>query len=118
MSNESFLYLDIGRKQLIVRVDPRMRIVAGGLTPAAEFDPDTILVVSAPNRTFVPVVQHVAGLITGERARNSHAATPAIEYDIPAIAGVQNTLDILPVVQDLALDATRGMIYEGRAAVT
>jgi pyruvate kinase len=104
----------IGRRS----VTGRVRIIAGGLGAHAEFEPDTILVAPAADRTFVPVVQHVAGLVAKEAGLNSHAAILAIEYDIPTVVGVQNALDVLHDGQEVTLDAVRGVIYEGRVAAT
>jgi pyruvate kinase len=104
----------IGQDSVIGRV----QVVAGSLDPAAEFEPGTILVAPATDRTFVPVIQNIAGLIIEEAGLNSHAAVLAVEYGIPTVVDVANAREVLLDGQEVTLDARHGVIYEGRVTAT
>jgi len=99
-------------------VTGRVRTVSGNLNQNVEFELDTILVAQATDRSFIPVLSNIAGLIVEEAGLNSHAAMLANEYGIPTIVGVTGARDLLHDGQEITLDAEQGLIYEGRLATT
>jgi pyruvate kinase len=102
----------IGRQS----VTGRVRLVTGNLDREAVFEPGTILVAFDTDRTFIPILQNIAGLVVEEPGLNSHAAVLASEYGIPTLVGVADARELLHDGQEITLDTQQGLIYEGRVA--
>jgi pyruvate kinase len=102
----------IGRRS----VTGRVHLVTGSIKQKIDFEPDTILVAPGTDRTFVPYIQHITGLVVEEAGLNSHAAMLAIEHGIPTIVSVAGARELLEEGQEVTLDTQRGLIYEGRVA--
>lgn len=66
------------------------------------------------NRSLVPLVRRATALIAQEGGPESHTQTPAMEFGIPAIVGVQDTLQKLADGMEITLDGRRGLILAGR----
>lgn len=93
-----------------------VRTVGGNLGAETTFEPGTILVAPATDRTFIPLLRNITGLIVEEGGLNSHAAVLAAEHGLPTIVGVAAAREFLHDGQEVTLDAQRGLVYEGRVA--
>jgi len=103
----------IGRKSAFGKV-----VVAHDAGEANEkVKPGSILVTIGSDREMVPAIEKCAALITQEGGLTSHAAVVGLNLGIPVIIGIENALDILKDGQEVTVDASRGIIYNGHASV-
>ncbi|MGJ7912808.1 pyruvate kinase [Neobacillus sp. LXY-1] len=103
----------IGRKSAFGKV-----VIAHNAAEANEnVKPGSILVTIGSDREMVPAIEQCAALITEEGGLTSHAAVVGLNLGIPVIVGVENALSILKSGQEVTVDATRGIIYNGHASV-
>jgi pyruvate kinase len=79
--------------------------------------PGSILVTIGSDRDMIPAIEKCAALITEEGGLTSHAAVVGLNLSIPVIVGVENALQIFKEGQEVTVDATRGIIYNGHASV-
>ncbi|MFD1779705.1 pyruvate kinase [Fredinandcohnia salidurans] len=103
----------IGRKSAFGKV-----VVANTTEEAeAKMYDGAILVTTATDRDMVKYVEQASALITEEGGLTSHAAVVGLSIGIPVIVGVENATTILKDGQDITVDSSRGVIYEGHANV-
>lgn len=76
-----------------------------------------ILVASMTTPDFVPAMKRAAGIVTDEGGRLCHAAIVSRELGVPCVVGSENATTTLKVGQDVTVDGSRGVVYEGRADV-
>ncbi|WP_453994483.1 pyruvate kinase [Bacillus nitroreducens] len=76
-----------------------------------------ILVTPATDRDMVKYVEQASALITEEGGLTSHAAVVGLSLGIPVIVGVEKATTLLTDGQDITVDSSRGVIYEGHANV-
>nr|WP_309099689.1 pyruvate kinase [Fredinandcohnia onubensis] len=103
----------IGRKSAFGKV-----VVANTTEEAeAKMYDGAILVTTATDRDMVKYVEQASALITEEGGLTSHAAVVGLSIGIPVIVGVENATTLLKDGQDITVDSSRGVIYEGHANV-
>ncbi|MGN7297601.1 pyruvate kinase [Ferdinandcohnia sp. SAFN-114] len=103
----------IGRKSAFGKV-----VVANTPEEAeAKMYDGAVLVTTATDRDLVKYVEQASALITEEGGLTSHAAVVGLSIGIPVIVGVENATTLLKDGQDITVDSSRGVIYEGHANV-
>ncbi|MEW9051721.1 MAG: pyruvate kinase [Neobacillus sp.] len=103
----------IGRKSAFGRV-----VTAQSAQEALDkVKPGSILVTLGTDRDMVPAIEKCAALITQEGGLTSHAAVVGLNLGIPVIVGVENVLEVFRDGQEITVDASRGVIYNGHASV-
>jgi pyruvate kinase len=94
------------------RVIGRVRRLTPPFDPSLRVDPDEIAVIPYTDRTCVPILRRVAGLVTGESSQDTHGRQLAVEMGLPAVIGIHESIDVLPDGLQVVLDAKRGVVYE------
>lgn len=89
----------------------RVRRLEGPLSEDVLVYQDEIVVTTKTDRTFVPCLEHAAGLITADGGLNSHGYVLAVEQNLPAIVGADH-IDALQEGQWIVLDASNGVALE------
>ncbi|WP_409251609.1 pyruvate kinase [Bacillus sp. SCS-153A] len=103
----------IGRKTAFGRA-----VIAKNAAEANEkVKPGSVLVTVGTDKEMVPALEKCSALITEEGGLTSHAAVVGINIGIPVIVGVENAMAILKDGQDITVDSSRGVIYDGHASV-
>jgi pyruvate kinase len=103
----------IGRRSAFGKV-----VVANNAKEALEkVKQGSILVTIGSDRDMVPAIEKCAALITQEGGLTSHAAVVGLNLGIPVIVGVDNAFELFKDGQEITVDATRGVIYNGHASV-
>ncbi|MDP4085993.1 MAG: pyruvate kinase [Bacillota bacterium] len=77
----------------------------------------SIIVTLGSDREMVPAIEKCGALITQEGGLTSHAAVVGLNLGIPVIVGVENIMNLFKEGQEITVDATRGVIYNGHASV-
>ncbi|MHC1601174.1 MAG: phosphoenolpyruvate synthase, partial [Candidatus Nezhaarchaeales archaeon] len=73
-----------------------------------------ILVTSMTNPDWVPYMRLAGAIVTDEGGITCHAAIVSRELGIPAIVGTGNATKVLETGKEYTVDATTGVVYEGR----
>ncbi len=81
---------------------------------AKDFQKGDILVTRMTDPDWVPVMKIASGIVTDEGGITSHAAIVSRELGIPAIVGTKEGTKIIKDGEEITVDATRGVVYEGR----
>ncbi|HBW34909.1 pyruvate kinase [Desulfosporosinus sp. BICA1-9] len=81
------------------------------------FNNGDILVARATDASFVPLIAQAGALVVEEPGLTSHAAVVALEYGIPTIIGLPDTLSKILEGQTITVDALTGVIYEGTVSI-
>lgn len=103
----------IGRKSAFGKV-----VIAHDAKEAIEkVKPGSILITIGSDRDMMPAIEKCAALITQEGGLTSHAAVVGLNLGIPVIVGVENVIELFRDGQEITVDATRGVIYNGHASV-
>ncbi|WP_160723977.1 pyruvate kinase [Bacillus sp. USDA818B3_A] len=103
----------IGRRSAFGKV-----VVAHDAKEALEkVKPGSILVTIGTDRDMIPAIEKCAALITQEGGLTSHAAVVGLNLSIPVIVGVDRALELFRDGQEVTVDATRGIVYNGHASV-
>ncbi|MFS8651212.1 MAG: pyruvate kinase [Caldibacillus sp.] len=103
----------IGRKTTFGKV-----VVANNAKEAEEkVTAGSILVTRATDSDMVKAIEKCNAIIAVEGGLTSHAAVVGLNLGIPVIVGVENALEVLKDGQEITVDASSGMIYEGHASV-
>ncbi len=76
-----------------------------------------IMVCRMTDRTMIPVMEKLAGMIILEGGFTSHAAISALNMKLPSVVGVGEAFDILEDGQLVTLDAAKGIVYDGKTRV-
>ncbi|MGO0123044.1 phosphoenolpyruvate synthase [Desulfothermobacter acidiphilus] len=98
-------------------------IAAGTVVLVKNFDDITrvkegsVLVTTMTNPDMVPAMKRAAAIVTDEGGRTCHAAIVSRELGIPCIVGSQNATAVLSEGMEVTVDATRGVVYEGKVAL-
>lgn len=74
-----------------------------------------ILVTVMTNPDMVPAMRKAKAVVTDDGGRTCHAAIVSRELGIPCIVGANNATEILQEDEQVTVDATRGVVYEGWA---
>jgi pyruvate,water dikinase len=73
-----------------------------------------VLVTGMTNPDMVPAMRRATAVVTNEGGRTCHAAIVSRELGIPCIVGAGDATDFLEDDMDVTVDATRGVVYQGR----
>lgn len=73
-----------------------------------------ILVTKMTDPDWVPYMKIAAAIITDEGGMTAHAAIVSRELGIPCIVGSKNATKVLKTGVEVTVDATHGIVYEGR----
>ncbi len=73
-----------------------------------------ILVTIMTNPDMVPAMRRASAVVTDEGGRTCHAAIVSRELGIPCIVGAKEASQILTDGMEITVDATRGVVYEGK----
>jgi pyruvate,water dikinase len=84
------------------------------LKDAKNFQQGEILVTKMTDPDWVPIMKIASAIVTDEGGRTSHAAIVSRELGIPAVVGTGNATKVIQDGQEITVDATRGIIYEGK----
>jgi pyruvate kinase len=83
----------------------------------AKMQPGAILVTVGSDKEMMPAIEKCSALITEEGGLTSHAAIVGISLGIPVIVGVDGATSLLKDGQELTVDSSHGVIYNGHASV-
>ena len=87
------------------------------LKDAKNFQQGDILVTRMTDPDWVPIMKIASAIVTDEGGRTSHAAIVSRELGIPAVVGTGNATKVIKDGQEITVDGTRGIIYEGKVVV-
>ena len=73
-----------------------------------------VLVTVMTNPDMVPAMRRASAVVTDEGGRTCHAAIVSRELGIPCIVGAKNASQILEEDMEITVDATRGVVYDGK----
>lgn len=76
-----------------------------------------IMVCRMTDRTMIPVMEKLLGMIVLDGGFTSHAAISAINMKIPSVVGVPDAFDVLEDGQVVTLDSAKGIVYNGKTRV-
>src|SRR6478752_31603 len=103
----------IGRKSAFGKV-----VIAKTAEEAnAKMTEGAILVTNSTDRDMISAIEKAGALITEEGGLTSHAAVVGLNLSIPVIVGVENATSVFSEDQDITVDASRGVVYNGHASV-
>lgn len=74
----------------------------------------TVLVTVMTNPDMVPAMKRAAAIVTDEGGRTCHAAIVSRELGVPCIVGTKNATVVLAEGMEVTVDASRGVVYQGR----
>lgn len=77
----------------------------------------SVLVTIASDKDMMPAIEKCSALITEEGGLTSHAAVIGINLGIPVIVGADGATSTLTDGQNITVDASRGIIYNGHTSV-
>jgi pyruvate kinase len=83
----------------------------------SSFEDGDILVAKFTDKEYIPLIAQASALIIEEGGLTSHAALAALNYGIPAVVGIQDTMDKFTDGQLLTVDALGGVIYDGTVTI-
>lgn len=92
-------------------------VVIRGTDDLAKVREGDILIAQGTDRDFVPAMEKAAAVITVEGGLTSHAAVVGISLGKPTLVGAEGVLDKVGDDQIVTLDASHGLLYQGRAQV-
>ncbi len=72
-----------------------------------------ILVTDMTTPDFVPAMKKAAAIITNTGGMTSHAAIVSRELGVPCIVGTQKATSLLSDEQEITVDGTHGLVYDG-----
>jgi len=72
-----------------------------------------VLVTTMTNPDMVPAMKRAVAIVTDEGGMTCHAAIVSRELGIPSIVGTGKGTSILKEGQDITVDGSRGVVYEG-----
>lgn len=120
-----------GEKEVGVKKDEDLKVLVKGLGASpgissgkvkrindineiARVNDGDVLVTVMTNPDMVPAMKKAAAVVTDEGGRTCHAAIVSRELGIPCIVGTKNGSKILKEGDIITVDATRGVVYEGK----
>lgn len=74
----------------------------------------SILVAQQTSPRYVPVIGRVQAIVTDVGSVTGHMASVAREFRIPTLVGTGSGTTVIPHGKEITVDATNGVIYEGR----
>jgi pyruvate,water dikinase len=76
----------------------------------------SILVAPQTSPRYVPIIGRVQAIITDVGSVTGHMASVAREFQIPTLVGTENGTRLIPHGQEITVDATHGVVYQGRVS--
>jgi pyruvate, water dikinase len=76
-----------------------------------------ILVTKMTTPDMVPAMQKAVAIVTNEGGMTCHAAIVSREMGTPCIVGTEHATEILKGGQIITVDASRGIVYEGKVEI-
>ncbi|HIQ03886.1 MAG TPA: phosphoenolpyruvate synthase [Desulfurococcales archaeon] len=112
----------VAEKKILVRGLPASPGVAIGVAKVALTVEEAaklmkkgdILVTKMTDPDWVPYMKIAAAIITDEGGMTAHAAIVSRELGIPCIVGTKNATKVIKTGMEITVDATHGVVYEGR----
>lgn len=103
----------IGRKTAFGKV-----VIANSAKEALEkVTEGSILVTIGSDAEMVPAIEKCSALVTEEGGLTSHAAVVGLSLGIPVIVGAEGATTSLKDGQEITIDASHGVIYNGHTSV-
>ncbi|OEH84469.1 pyruvate kinase [Desulfuribacillus stibiiarsenatis] len=93
------------------------RVCEVNSTACDEMKEGEILITYATEKDLMPAIEKASAIITEEAGITSHAAIVGISLGIPVIVGVRGILHKVKNGDEITVDASRGVIYSGRANI-
>jgi pyruvate, water dikinase len=90
--------------------------VLASLAEAGKFSDGAVLVTRMTAPDWVPLMRRAAAIATDSGGMTCHAAIVSRELGIPCVVGTQDATKSLRDDEVVTVDATRGLVLEGRAA--
>ncbi|MGC1120212.1 MAG: phosphoenolpyruvate synthase [Candidatus Methanofastidiosia archaeon] len=78
-----------------------------------QFQQGEILVTEMTAPDWVPAMKKAKAIVTNSGGTTCHAAIVSREMGIPCIVAAQGATDVIKNGQDITVDATNGLVYEG-----
>jgi pyruvate,water dikinase len=76
-----------------------------------------ILVAGMTTPDYVPAMKRAAAIVTDEGGRLCHAAIVSRELGVPCVVGAGIATERLGRGQEITVDGSRGLVYEGKAEI-
>jgi pyruvate,water dikinase len=89
-------------------------VIIRDMNEIARVNEGDILVTGMTNPDMVPAMRKAAAVVTDEGGRTCHAAIVSRELGIPCIVGSKDGTKILKEDMVVTVDATRGVVFEGK----
>lgn len=89
-------------------------VIIKDMNEIARVNEGDILVTGMTNPDMVPAMRKAAAVVTDEGGRTCHAAIVSRELGIPCIVGSKDGTKILKEGMQVTVDATRGVVFEGK----
>lgn len=89
-------------------------IIVRDLNEISRVNEGDILVTGMTNPDMVPAMRKASAVVTDEGGRTCHAAIVSRELGIPCIVGAKNGTEVLEEGLVVTVDATRGVVFEGK----
>lgn len=84
------------------------------ISEIARVEDGDVLVTIMTNPDMVPAMKRASAVVTDEGGRTCHAAIVSRELGIPCIVGAKTASKVLGEGMEITVDATRGVVYEGK----
>lgn len=94
----------VGKAKVVKSIEEASKLIEKG----------DILVTIMTNPDWVPYMRIAGAIVTDEGGMTCHAAIVSRELGIPAIVGTGNATKVLEPGREYTVDATTGVVYEGR----
>ena len=78
-----------------------------------EMQKGEILVTEMTTPDFVPAMKKAAAIVTDTGGMTSHAAIVSRELGVPCVVGTQNATKVLKDGQEVSVDGSHGIVYDG-----
>ncbi|WP_446897870.1 pyruvate kinase [Clostridium sp. LBM24168] len=94
-----------------------VRIVNSPKEAEEVVEKDDILVVKNLDKDYIAILDRVSGVIAEDGGLTSHMAIECITQEIPIICSAGGATEILKTGSFITMDATRGIVYNGRTNI-
>lgn len=84
---------------------------------AKELEPGEVLVTPGSDASIVPYLRNAAAIVSIEGGLTCNTAIMALQFNIPAVVGVEKATDLFINGETVTVDGQRGLIYRGIARV-
>lgn len=88
-------------------------VLVPGSADAVKITDGDILVTTMTTPDMIPALRKAGAVVTDEGGRTCHAAILSRELGIPCIVGARNATEVLAEGQNVVVDATRGVVFQG-----